>query len=120
MQITGRSSAGPAKPEYPNRETRLTGDKARNPAMSSLITRDVKNTTDYDLITCCYLIRQENVPTTSPKTTNVVTVVPNLVNLVKRKNIRQFKDFMIDMGSMYGVTCSLLDGISLAESRSEA
>jgi hypothetical protein len=97
----------------------LTEDKARNNAMSSLITSDVKNTTDYDLIICYYMIRQENVPTTAPKMTNVVTVAPNLVNLVKRKDV-QFKDFMIDMGYKYGVICSLLYGISLAESRSEA
>jgi hypothetical protein len=75
----------------------------RNSGMSSLITNDVKNITDHDLIICHCLIHHENMCAKSLKMTNVVTVVSKFVNFIMSKGINhhQFKDFWSDMESEY-------------------
>jgi hypothetical protein len=90
--------------------TRLTDSKAssmaaRNGAVSSLSTTVVKNTTDCDVIICSHLIR--TCAHETPYMTNVVSVVPNLVHLVKNKDICQPENFMIDMRSEYELIYSL-------------
>jgi len=76
----------------------------RNGGESMLISNDVKNTRNRDLIICHSLLHQENLFTKSLKVENVVTIVSKLVNFVTSKgmNNRQFKNFMRDMNSEYG------------------
>jgi hypothetical protein len=71
-----------------------------NSGLSSLITKDVKNTTSSDLFVYHCLIHQENLCAKSVKITNVVTVVAKLVNSKRSKglNHRQFLQFLSDMG----------------------
>jgi hypothetical protein len=64
----------------------------KNIGLSSLITKDVKNTTGRDLFVYNCLIHQENLCAKSAKKTNVVA---NLVNYIRSKgpNHRQFQQF---------------------------
>jgi hypothetical protein len=71
----------------------------KNIGLSSLITKDVKNTFAYHC-----LIHQENLCAKSVKITNVFTVVAKLINYIRSKglNHRQFQQFLSDMGSENG------------------
>jgi hypothetical protein len=76
----------------------------RNSGEFMLISNDVKNTRNGDLIICHSSLHQENLCTKSLKVENVVTVVSRLVNFVTSKGMsnRQFKNFMRDTNSEYG------------------
>jgi hypothetical protein len=75
-----------------------------NSGLSSLITKDVENTTGCNLFVCHCLIRQENMCAKSVKMTNVVTVVAKLVNFIRSQglNHRQLQQFLSDMDSENG------------------
>jgi hypothetical protein len=55
----------------------------RNSGVSSHITNEVRNTTKGDMIKCHCLIHKENLCVKFLKMTNVVTVVPKLINFVR-------------------------------------
>jgi len=90
-----------AKSGYPVIETGWTGDgwSGGNSGVSLLVTNDVKNTTNRDLIMCHYLIHQADLCTKSLKMTNVVTTATELVSFFRSKGM---KDFWSDMEPEFG------------------
>jgi hypothetical protein len=70
----------------------------KNSGLSSLVTKDVKNTTGHDLFLNHCLIHQENLCAKSVKITNAVTVVAKLVDYIRSKglNHHQFQQFLSD------------------------
>jgi hypothetical protein len=76
----------------------------KNSGLSSLITKDVKNTTGRDLFVYHCLLHQGNLCAISVKMTNVITVVAKLVSYIRSKglNHRQFQHFVSEMDSENG------------------
>jgi hypothetical protein len=76
----------------------------KNSGLSSLIMKDMKNTTCRDLFVHHCLIHQENLCAKFVKMTNAVTVVAKLVNFITSKglNHRQLLQFLSDMDSETG------------------